>query len=328
MTFTIHNWIDIEHLFNGTLLIGNGASVAVDSRFHYNSLKDEAVKKGFLPDELNNVFRFYDDTTDFEVVLKLLWQSSKINKILNIDDSVTYTSYHKVKDALIETVRDTHLSHQEICSRLGNLYSFTSRFEDIICLNYDLILYWIMMYGNSINDGHIFKDCFSDGKFQTNWRRFIKPIGNQKKCTLVFYPHGNLIFGSDDFEEFKIHSTGGLLDDIFHCWEKGNVPLFISEATSRKKVKTILKSEYLSVVYREILTDVSSNLVIYGWGMWQQDHHIIEQLSRSYIEKVAVSVFNNDQDYCSRIDRIIKGMNPDMDIIFYDSRSAGCWVNA
>lgn len=328
MNHLIHSWEEIENLFSGTLLIGNGASVAVDSKFHYDTLKDEAIKENFLSKDLNRIFELYDNSSDFELILKVLWQSSEVNKILNIEEEATYSSYARVQEALINTVRYIHPSHDEINTHLDSLYQFTRRFEDIICLNYDLILYWVMMYGNQINDGHIFKDCFTHGEFQMDWRKFIRPIHNQEKCTLVFYPHGNLILSRNGFHEFKINSTYGLLDDIFNCWKNAHTPLFISEGTFQRKTQSILTSTYLSTVFREVLTDVADNLVIYGWGMGIQDKHIMNQLSQSYIDKVAVSVYKNDQNYCTRVTRFIRSLNPNAEIYFFDSASSGCWINA
>lgn len=327
MNYLISQWNEIERLFNGTLLIGNGASVAVDQRFHYSTLKEEAVEKTFLTADLDSIFQLYDNTTDFELILRSIWQASEVNKILNINEEITLETYSKVKKALINTVRSIHPLHDNIGHHMADLYKFSSRFEDIICLNYDLILYWIMMFGNSVRDGHIFKDCFSHGEFEVKWRRFIRPIYDQKKCTMVFYPHGNLIFARNDNYEFKIHSKLGLLDDIFISWEN-STPLFISEGTFKQKEKAIYTSTYLSTVFREVLTDVADNVVIYGWDMGEQDLHIIKQLSESNIDKIAVSVYNSNQYYCDRVTKTISRFIPNATIYFFDSKSSGCWVNA
>lgn len=328
LLFEILDWADIKNDFDGTIVLGNGASIAVDDHFAYGSLKQHATENGFLTTDVQKIFEFFK-TDDFELILRIVWQATNVNKALNIEDKQTEAAYQHVRDCLIAAVRDIHSEHEAIKNQIPRIYNFLKGFKKVISLNYDLIVYWTMMYGNDIPDHHAFKDCFLSGSFDDDWRRFEEPIGNQNECTLVFYPHGSLVFARDKIEnERKINSgQEGLLEGILKELVTGHyVPLFVSEGTSEQKVKSIQSSYYLNTVYREVLTSLNSNLVLYGWGLGEHDLHILKRMVKSRIDQVAVSVYGNDQAYCNRIHQIFKDyFRQPCNIVFFDSQSQCCW---
>ena len=213
-----------------------------------------------------------------------------------------------------------------------NIYNFMKRFKTVISLNYDLIIYWARMYGQDIKDRHSFKDCFISSSFDDDWSKFYDPISSEKSCTLVFYPHGNLVFARDKIENERkiVSSSMDLLSEILRKWENGSyVPLFVSEGTSKQKVKSIQGSYYLNTIYREVLPRVSENLVIYGWGMGEHDIHILQRIAKSKVKNIAVSVFGNDQAFCNRVSKLIEDeISKDVKITFFDSQSDECWNRA
>ncbi|MDC4936978.1 DUF4917 family protein [Acinetobacter baumannii] len=331
-----------------TLLIGNGASVALDPKFSYTSLKEYAEENEELDEDILKLFREFD-TNDFEYILRLVWHASIINSKLKIQDERTQKAYENIRNALIQSVRAIHSEYDQIIGSLPNLYAFTKNFKTIISLNYDLILYWIMMHGNDKRDGHRFKDCFISNTFHDDWTKFRSPIGREIDITLVFYPHGNLSLARDIYdEEYKISTNGSnLLESILSTWRRGKaVPLFISEGTAEKKLKSILSSGYLQTVYDEVLPSIFStessgnNLVIYGWALGEHDTHILKRilcgrnrglLTNNSINKIAVSLYKPTQDDCFRIEQIIKkslDVNElKLELYFFNSASSGCWNN-
>ncbi|WP_149569922.1 DUF4917 family protein, partial [Serratia bockelmannii] len=103
-------------------------------------------------------------------------------------------------------------------------------------------------------------------------------------------------------------------------------PLFVSEGTYEQKVNSINSSFYLSTIYREVLAEQRENLVILGWGMGEHDIHLLKQMARAGIKRVAVSVFRGDQAYCNRANQLIKeNLGKNIMIEFFDSESPGCW---
>lgn len=336
----IHQWVDIEKEFiGGTILLGNGASMAVCKKFGYEKLWKKAKGIGAFSSE---IIKWVDDickefvTWDFEYIMRLLWQASVINRFLDICDDKTSRVYSEVRGGLIKTVREVHPNFDDVSERMDAMCRFLRGFDTILSLNYDLLVYWcviqeINLFKDNRSEGHVFKDCFSDGVFDRDWRKFRTPISGQKSCSLVFYPHGNLALSRHmDGGEKKIHrNEDDLLDSILKEWEGGDgVPLFVSEGRSQQKISSIHSSNYLSTVYWEVLGERRSSLVIYGWGVAEQDHHLLERMKGSGIKKVAVSVHNGDQDYIFKVENTLRRyFGQEFELSFFDSNSPGCWIH-
>ncbi|MEW7314438.1 DUF4917 family protein [Buttiauxella gaviniae] len=329
MPFNIHPWSELAPRYDGTILLGNGASIAVSPRFAYGSLLEHVTQRESLEEDVRRLFDFFK-TKDFELILRIVWQASNVNKSLEIEDARTHEAYLRIRECLIQAVRDVHPEHDEVDEQLPYIYAFLKRFKTVISLNYDLIVYWTMTYGLDINDQHRFKDCFlARGLFEQDWQRLRGMLGNEQSNTLVFYPHGSLILCRNRVEqEHKIHIRGsGLLESILERWQSEEVvPLFVSEGTYEQKVSSIQSSYYLSTVYREVLTEPRESLVILGWGMGEHDVHLLKRMARTRIQRVAVSVFRGDQAYCTRVNQLIRdNLGPHVLIEFFDSESPSCW---
>ena len=74
-----------RQFLESTLLIGNGASVALDPKFSYTSLKEYAEENEELDEDILKLFSEFD-TNDFEHILRLVWHASIINSKLKIED--------------------------------------------------------------------------------------------------------------------------------------------------------------------------------------------------------------------------------------------------
>ncbi|CAG2154655.1 DUF4917 family protein [Cupriavidus numazuensis] len=329
MPLPIVAWEELAHNYRGTILLGNGASIAVDRRFQYRSLLEHAREENLLPEDAQRLFDFFD-TQDFELILRIVWQATNVNRSLQIPDEQTHAAYLRVRDCLIEAVRDVHPEYQEVREHLPHIHRFLREFNTVVSLNYDLIVYWATAYGLDIANRHSFKDCFvGGGLLHDDWRKLRRPIRGDLRTTLVFYPHGSLILCRNRVEqEQKIHNLdNGLLDAILQRWESEEVvPLFVCEGTAQQKINTIQGSYYLSTVYREVLASRQDNLTVYGWGFGEQDLHLLKRFAAAGIQRVAVSVYRGDQAYCRRVDEILhQGLGQNILVEFFDSESAGCW---
>lgn len=329
MSFQIENWLDISEQFNETILLGNGASISIDQNFCYSSLKQHAIENGLLTEHVQRLFDYFE-TDDFELILRLVWQASKVNIALQIKDNATQDAYLHVRECLIQSVRSISPDYSDVEDQFENITNFLKPFKTILSLNYDLSLYWVIMYANRTRDGHTFKDCFVHGTFDDDWQRFRSSISQfDRQISLVFYPHGSLMLARNILEhETKLEAHGSdLLTQILREWESSNyVPLFVSEGTSEQKVQSIQSSNYLNTVYREVLPQTGSNLTIYGWGFGEHDIHILKKLGKGEIERVAVSVFNKDQGYCARVHQMLKDhLGADIQVTFFDCLSPAVW---
>lgn len=329
MVYKIKEWADISDDFDGSILLGNGASIGINPSFSYTSLKEHAVDRGLLIENVQKLFDHFD-TDDFELVLRLVWQANRVNFALDIKDNATKSAYEHVRQCLIEAVRSIHPEYCEVEDQLDNIACFLKQFKTVLSLNYDLSLYWVIMYANREYNGHSFKDCFLRGEFDEDWKRFRESISMwDRKTTLVFYPHGSLVLARDVIEqERKLEARGGdLLRSILRDWETGEyIPLFVSEGTSKQKVNAIQNSHYLNTVYREVIPRIGKNLTIYGWGFGEHDTHILTRLANSKVETIAVSVFGSDQAYCTRVAQMIKDhISKEVDVVFFNCLSSGAW---
>ena len=333
MNTEIKNWNDIKNKYTDTLLLGNGAGIAIDQSFSYSSLLKHAINKKHLLEEIRGFF-YILNTEDFELVLRLIWQANYVNKILRVVDKKSQKVYRDIQNALIKSVREIHPAHdlEKMC--LGNIYKFMRQFKTIFSLNYDLISYWAVLYGNkNVNDGHKIKDCFIDKKFggEYRWQELRKPC-YERTVSLILYPHGNLVlYKAINGIEGKIAACyeSNLLETIIQKWRTENyTPLFVSEGSADQKEQSIKNSYYLSTVFEEVLPEEKESLVIYGWGICENDEHILNKLSKSKIKKVAISVYNDDQEYCRMARNKISSFCPTVkDIEFFHSNSSGCWNN-
>ena len=335
----IRKWKDIRDSYTDKLLLGNGASIAVCERFRYQSLYEEASNSGRITKNLGKLFAYFG-TRDFEHILRLLREANRINKLLGIRESNTFTSYKSLREALVETISSIHPEYNAVEGYLLAIANFMKQFHTVLSLNYDLIVYWAMLKGND-KYGKWFKDAFvNDGKFENDFDYLYTPQ-EANGATLVFYPHGNLILATEVFgDEIKLSRLDEevyLLDTIIYKWRRGNyIPLFVSEGSTSDKLDAIQRSNYLDTVYDYALGQSSESLVIYGWSFRNEDEHILKALVDAEPKRVAVSVHASTEDtetYCERVEYLITNMRRKLrktqvcHIAFFDARSEGCWNN-
>jgi hypothetical protein len=323
----IHQWNEIKERFTEGLVLGNGASMAIHRGFGYAGLFEAAQENAFITPEVAGVFAAFG-VNDFELVLRRLWQAKVVNETLGVAAGRVEEAYTQVRTALIETVRHVHISHDDAAVHLKPIYTFMQGFQTVVSLNYDLIVYWAAMQSRDAL-GSWFKDCFVKGTFTEDWETMREPYGRAAGATLFFYPHGNLALarGLDD-EEGKLTARGqDLLSRVLEVWESGEaVPLFVCEGTSEHKVKSIKSSSYLQRVNREVIPNIGHSLVIYGWGLAEQEQHILNSLRQSDCGRVAVSVYGGNEEYMRHAEKTLRDIGV-TEVVFFDSASPGCWNN-
>lgn len=328
--FKIEEWSSLKPRYiNGTVILGNGASMAISTSFGYTSLLQDAQQRSRITSDVYKLFSYFE-TQDFELVLRLVWQASKVNESLGIPDGVTRSAYLNIRECLIEAVRNVHPPFDSVKHHLPQMHDFLKNFDTVLSLNYDLLVYWAMAYGWEMRDPHAFKDCFLNGKFDSDWSRFRERFDRETARTLVFYPHGNLALIRNLVEqEFKISAgSGGLLDTILNAWQHEQyVPMFVSEGTMEQKVRSIQSSYYLSTIFREVLNAPRSTLTLYGWAMGEHDAHILQRMRGRGINYVAISVYRNSQEFCRLADQMVRTHLGPLPIEFFDSESPGCWIH-
>jgi len=333
MSDGIQQWSEIADRFRDGLILGNGASIAIHAGFHYQSLLDEAQRHEFLDADTLAVFKaFGSNQHDFELVLRRLWYARQVNEALKLSgepvDRVDI-SYQKVRRALIETVRVTHVTYDKAAPHFDSIARFARRFRTVLSLNYDLILYWALMYGNREKLGN-FRDCFRyNGSGHLVLDRDWTEYRNGSETTLCFYPHGNLLLArTTEGEEVKLQAGNSkLLDAILSNWESAEVlPIFVCEGTAEQKQRSISGSSYLSRVASKAFDEIGESIVIFGWSMGPQEQHIIERIIARRPKALAISVRNGNEQIVRRANELFADKVEDL--VFFDAQSPGVWANS
>ncbi|MDR4469846.1 MAG: DUF4917 family protein [Nitrospira sp.] len=329
------DWWKICDDFHEGLILGNGASIATHQGFAYQSLLEEARKRQFISESAEAVFDHLC-TQDFERVLRMLWHASRINKALGVKDRRTTETYESIRSALVKTVTRIHPIHTAINATLPQIAKFLKRFKTVVSLNYDLLIYWAILWANERCQNR-FKDCFIHGEFDSSWEDYRSPYGSAARSTLVFYPHGNLALATNlDGDERKLNASiaSSLLDTIQSEWQSGKYsPLFVSEGTSKQKIAAIRRSPYLKTVYKSVLPKLGKRVATVGWSLSQSDKHILQAIGRGELTEIAVSVLTSKprlEEKCAAIKRKIENASTrrTVKVIFFDAKSEGCWINA
>lgn len=328
-----------QELGNATLILGNGASMAVSSSFSYTNLFGKACNDSILNQTSKNLFETLQ-TTDFELVMNKLRQAYIINEVLQLDtDNVALHTYDNIRQSLIKTIKEIHVQYADAIFQIDNIRKFLEKFKTVISLNYDLLIYWAIMASND-RKPYKMKDCFTnhiDGNlgFEYDIEKLREPYNGGADPTLVFYPHGNLILASNENNDelkIRINNNTNLFDAIGEKWKQKYVPLFVSEGSSEQKLKAIRRSTYLNFVYENVLSHLEPTVIIYGWKLAEQEQHLIKKIfSNNKISNVYISMYlgSNPEpiDEQKRIASMLKRENRTMNIKFFDAASKNCWCN-
>ncbi|MDP2284934.1 MAG: DUF4917 family protein [Pseudohongiella sp.] len=331
----IYYWKDIAQDYKGTLLLGNGASIALSGNFSYHNIYEQGVKVGKIDSDIQGLFSKFSANKDFEKLLRRLWAADFINKKFLVDveeQKKVREPYLKIRRSLINVIKDIHPDHKSLSNSLDVVTDFCSGFGKIFSLNYDLTLPWALDVNN---DGAISK-IFDDGFTSTQKdNKEIVALGyspqTQDDKVKVYYLHGNIsiVQTKKNHDEKKLISKNdksSLLKHVTEYWSRNDSqPLFICEGDNSEKISAIYRSRYLTSAFESLKTDSNETLVIYGWSMSNADQHILEAIKQnSSYKRVALSVHESDQEYPAHAKRSLNaaGIN---DIRFFHSKSAKCW---
>lgn len=265
-----------------TLLLGNGFSMNLWDGFSYKSLFDSA----FFTPPADALFAELD-TTNFEQVLECIHHAKLTEDALGTNTKRTVALYDEVRDTLFEEVTDSHVDWNDIGkTRFDAIAAGVLAHDKVFSTNYDLTMYWSMLQGaKSSTWGDLF---WNPGAVfdRLNADRF------DDRRTLVFYLHGAIhLWRNRAGVCGKWTSDRTNLLDVLNNYSatSNKQPMFVSEGTSRRKLASIRRSEYLTFCLTE-LEDDDSNTVVFGHGLGREDLHVIKALNRGPRRRIAVSM--------------------------------------
>lgn len=328
----LESWEVVKPLMKSkpALLLGNGASLAVWEKFQYASLFDMACdtsKLLHLSKEDREVFRHLDDTRNFEQVLSSLAVAKRINQICGLETWQISERYENIRNCLFAAVSEIHLPYanlrdevkQAIRAELGD-------YKAVFTTNYDLTVYWSYM-----NDQKPFKDFFWGSGGENVFDPGDAALFDE--TTVIYYMHGalHLYKGKDNYtyKHVSLDSGASLLELIRKSKE---IPLFISEGSSRDKKAAILDNSYLAFAYRRFCEN-RVPLVVFGQSLNEEyDNHIVEAIQRmrgygkttaTNVAKFAVafSVYPGNDVRIVRFKARMMELFHDKQLHFFDSRT-------
>ncbi|MBK9249378.1 MAG: DUF4917 family protein [Ignavibacteria bacterium] len=286
----IKQWASIRSEYESTdLLLGNGFSINLWSKFAYKSLFITFIEK--VDEPFKSLFQHFE-TTNFEQILSHLIHTLKVNTLLELPTDLVKEAIEKLKNGLIETIEEIHPRNGEI--DWDNLDFFTDELEtykDIYTTNYDLFLYHIIMKtvdkGRNGNTYTPFQDYFrSYDNFYTQFNK--KCVGDKN----IYYLHGALFLFGNGIYDLKIKRQGNdLIATISQEIKRDHFPLFITDGTSQDKLDLINRSNYLHFCLQK-LSESTTPLLIFGNSLSEYDRHIIKALE-SQPRDLIISIYTN-----------------------------------
>jgi hypothetical protein len=300
------------------LLLGNGFSI---QHFNYKTLLEKSSLK---PDEPIRLLFDLLQTVDFERVVKALEDASIVETVYGNDPHSTelLTDANRIREALVHAVRTTHPAHREdIESVIPSCVEFLAPFSKLFTLNYDLLLYWVILQA-----GADFSDGFGLG---VEANGFLGPFKTSAYCN-IFNVHGGLhLFRTpnDDVEKRLMGATG-VIDAIAKVITEGKrFPVYVAEGTSPAKLSRINSIPYLKHCY-ETLHASSGAFFIYGHSADPNDAHIYDALFRSKIEHLYFCIHQPSAKIANidgELSRYKKRNGSQIEYTFVDSESAHVW---
>jgi hypothetical protein len=268
------DWDVIAGRYRNAILIGNGASRAVWSGFSYSSLFRKAALSGpdrALFDELG--------TENFETVLDCLRTAEVVRGHTEHSPGPLIAQHQRIRQALVDAVAEVHVDWASVPpATLLHMNDALRHYRFVFSTNYDLLVHWAEMA-----DRFGFVDYFWGHE-----QRFdMADTHLQRGKTGILYVHGglHLVRDSDGSARKRVARCAELLEDFTNA---DDVPLFVSEGTSRDRLQAIRRSDYLSFAYRTLATQ-ADNLVVFGHSLSERDDHICQVLE-SRARRIAISV--------------------------------------
>jgi len=295
----IYSWADLENDFkNSNILLGNGFSRSLADTFNYESLFTEFLSK--CPSEYANIFGRFD-TTNFENIMEKLTYAKYVNELFGKQEPKIEEAARILQDGLITTIGDIHpMSEAIFWNRLETIANRIRFFSDIYTLNYDLFIYHIIMilkdqfeknrrHPNSPEYERLweYSDSFYGEECEQGRFRRCKYYIDIERYRAIYYLHGALfIFGfGEEIDEMKLVRKGReieLIELVGENIKEGNMPVFVCEGSSEKKLEQIKSSSYLNWAYHKRFAKTEKHkFVVFGCSLSQQDAHIINVLDES-----------------------------------------------
>jgi hypothetical protein len=305
-----------------SVLLGNGFSLAQGGgNFSYSNLLERCRLGDDSP--IRNVFRVMD-TFDFEEVMNALEHAAKIANAYGDDDRAAclLEDAAEVREAVIRAVHAVHPGVQFDIpdAQRTSCAAFLNHFFSIFTLNYDLLLYWVIL----MTQPSVHRDGFGLGETVAGFRTF--QVNPQLE---TYYLHGALhLFLTETLETQKrVLTDVTIIDDIASTIrERRQLPLIVAEGSSSKKLARIRSVPYLQLCY-ERLAALSGSFFVFSHSASDGDRHIYDQVFRSAIGKMFLCLHRPDEQLADFREKMApyKERRQNIEVIYVDAAGAAVW---
>jgi len=276
------------------LLLGNGFSIAAWPGFGYGALVGTVAGQAPRIEALFDRFQ----TVDFERVARALIETRTVLGVhtgTEAVDRAVSDDYADLRRLLVSAITRIHPpTPAALAAGFYPCADFLARFIGadrpealrgrVFSTSYDLLLYWTLMRrGEPL--------VFNDGFHGRPLRWEISSVQS------IFYLHGALHLFEADGVTQKLSVRDRLVQTIARRIQQRDVPLFISEGSSREKRVRIEESPYLKAAsdcLAAACDDPEASLFVFGHSLRDEDAHIFEKVVEGDVAEVFVSVRPQD----------------------------------
>lgn len=318
---TLAPWSAVAEYANWTgILVGNGASIVVWPKFHYNSLfavaTSEAVEHQLTDDDraLFDAFK----TRNFEHVLASLKTAGQVAEALDVEFPVVEARYDSIQRGLFEAVHAVHVEWDYVSKRtIPELFEILRRYKYVYSTNYDLLLYWASMH----EGGPPFLDYFW-GENKSFEVTDTEIWATRERWTRILFIHGGIhlrrLRGGGTRKVVAEH--GSILEQFSTAYSDEESPLLVSEGDSEDKLSSIRSSDYLTFAHQMLATH-EGGLVIFGHSLSNEDDHLVAPMRTWRGSPIAISMRPTDDEdaLIQAKDRYRSRLSPMKDVVFFDA---------
>lgn len=306
-----------EDSLEKNFLFGNGLNRSIPEigqNFNYSSIISYVEIKSIL-DGLNSKLTPYktnDSDFDLEKVIEIVGNSKSemITKFIDnfVEKHPSYRDFKQYKEKL-------------------SLFIRKHDFSNIFTLNYDLFLYWTILYSNKLNtnnreyvDGFWYGLLRNDAKEQQKIQSKRSRFGRGFRPN-IFYLHGTIfLYKGKQYKPKKIVKSNNdikrnLKKYIQDNIDEHNFPLIVLEGNSTTK-ESIMRDKNFKAYgdfCKENLKQIKGLLLILGCS-FEQDGHILKYIAENKkLEKIYLTITCDQEksnisskisEYCDVLEKI------------------------
>ena len=322
------------------LLLGNGFSCALIPEFGQEPLLAVA---SFPADSRLKIIFNTQGIQRFEVALNIFEVTNMIAQFYG-DISDTFIDKvrkeaQQIERIFIEAIVKKHpVSAADLDEeQTSSCIKFLKNFDKKYTLNYDLLLYWIIVKALKRGemravDGFDIERRVSDVDYLA-----FDPAWSLELINF-FYLHGGLqlfVSGQDTLKRKCGFWGVRIIDQARIALEKGQFPLFVAGGDHQLKQRKIDNNTYLSKClqsFKDICADPNAILFIFGCSLNCNDEHILSIIRNGRIGRVYVSTYRNaDDSYDPHLEHRARGLavgrqkGCPLEITMFDADTANVW---